>query len=567
MPLHSQPPSLKRNDWIVIPFGFSLLFCISYILTLAVIWPCFSNLGSISEHLKYAYKLAQLSLLPQYVDFLRSESLLSEFIRCLTITLLIALVVAGYLTKKFFYKKGGKTAEVHVSGPTLLREVSEIKRTAKTKLAHESTDIGIRLHPLVQISRLREKRNTGVFGTTGAGKTTYFKYSLAQIDDKKEHIFLFDEKKEYTEFLYDERAVLIAPWDSRSVRWDVAKDLDTESKIHNFAHMIIADKDKPFWHQSAVELFTGLVTSLKDKKGYWTWSDFVALTTLDEEELKALLAVYRPSLIRFIKEGNETSANVMMNLTSNIGWIEQLAKLEDPNSEAFSLTEYVSGNGSTAKVIVQSDNRYRSLAAPYFSALFSVFCTEFLSTGGINYKPTWLVLDEFGNLPKTEALNEWLSTSREYEARTIIGTQSVHQIYDIYGKDQTNSLLSMCGNLVCLAMSSTGEDANFFSKSLGEQVIERPSINSKNSESLVTWQKERKAAVEPNDLVNLPAPSKKGVSGFLYVNGYNTVFRLVWPYPKINKIAERTVSSSKVDQTKNDDRTPNRIKRRRESSC
>lgn len=562
-----RPPSQKRNDWLVILLGFCVFFIIFYIPIMAVTWSWFSTWESFSEHLKYIFTLVRLSTLDEYFHFIHDQSLILDFYLHTLLPAIPAAIFSAIITTKFLYTRGGKTSELQTFGPSLLTRPEDIKKLSKAQLKNDHAKQGIRLHPDVPISLLREKRNIGVFGTTGSGKSTFVKYLLSQIDDGHQHIFLFDEKKEYTEILLDSRAALIAPWDQRSMRWDAAKDLDTESKIHNFAHMIIADKDKPFWHQSAVELFTGLVVSLQDKNDSWTWKDLIELTNLDSQELRVLLSEYRPSLTKFIQDGNETSGNVMMNLLSNIGWIEQLAKLEVLDAEPFSFKEYLSGDMPITKIIVQSDNRYRSLAAPYFSALFSVYCTEFLAAEGLNGCPAWLVLDEFGNLPKTDALHEWLSTSREYQGRTIIGTQSVHQIYEIYGRDQTNTFLSMCGNLVCLAMSSTGEDSNFFSKALGELVVERPSVSSKNKDSVTTWQKDKKAVVESNELVNLPAPSKKGVSGYLYVNGYNTVFRLTWPYPKLKSIAKRSVYLPTATKPVNASSPPERIKRRRTSKC
>tara|TARA_R110001583_G_scaffold195445_1_gene373722 strand:- start:9318 stop:11021 length:1704 start_codon:yes stop_codon:yes gene_type:complete len=560
-------PSKKKNDWFVIFYVFFVFFCIGYLSILALTWSWFSVWGSFQDHLVHILTLAKISQLPSYIEFLNNESLLLDLYLHTTLPAVLALIFSFWIIRKYLYLRGGKTSEILMNGPRLLTTSNEIQKLSKRQLENENSEQGIYLHPAVQVSKFREKRNIGLFGMPGSGKSVIVKYLLSQIDKAQEHMFIFDEKKEYTEILFDDRSVLIAPWDSRSMRWGAAKDLDTESQIHNFAHMIVADKDKPFWHQSAVELFTALVISLQDNKDSWMWRDFIKLTTLDDSELKALLSEYRPSLARFMQEGNETSGNVMMNLLSNIGWIQQLANIEDPDAEPFSIKEYLSGDTSTTKVIVQSDNRYRSLSAPYFSALFSIYCTEYLSNGGINDSPSWLILDEMGQIPPTDLLHEWLSTSREYEGRTIIGTQSVHQIYELYGKDKANTILSMCGNLICLAASSAGEDADFFSKALGEQIVERPSINSKNQDSVTTWQKDKKAVVEANDLINLPAPNSKGVSGYLYINGYNSVFNLTWSYPDLKKIAERSIERKQIKKTSSASSTPERIKRRRASKC
>jgi hypothetical protein len=182
-----------------------------------------------------------------------------------------------------------------------------------------------------------------------------------------------------------------------------------------------------------------------------------------------------------------------------------------------------------------------------------------------NKKETFLLLDEFGNLKKITALNEWLSTAREFQGKAIIGTQSISQIFEVYGEHDANSLLSMCGNVISLRVGSLGIDAEYISNGFGEIIVERPNYNEGKATS---WSKDVVQVVLPSELIHLPIPDNKGVHGYLTVNGWNATYKLTWPYPTLEGEAERYIPSQSFAKniphiSTESNITPNRVVRRR----
>jgi type IV secretory pathway TraG/TraD family ATPase VirD4 len=549
------PVSLKRNDWFVITSTFMISTIVLGALTTIFTWRMFSNWGNFVQH---------LSLI--IVSFGNGEylHLASPFI--------LSAIFSFCLVKKLLYAAGGKTNEVKTAGPEMITSQRKANIHARKQLKKEGKEKGLHVHPLVQISRDREKRNIAIFGSPGTGKSVITKSLLNQINDRQDRLVLFDEKGEYTEFLYDEKTILIAPWDSRTMHWDVATDLSDEQSINNFCSQIIAKDDKAFWYETSVQLLAGMINAVSAEQSLWRWSDLIKLMELDEVNLKELVQKYRPSLSKYFREKNETSGNIMMNLVSNIGWMQELAKLETESDKLFSIKGLLGHNNNTRKVIIQSHDLYRSLSAPLFSAFFTVFVNHILSQDSANKKATWLVLDEFSSVPKTEAFQHWIALSREKEGRTIIGTQSVNQIFQIYGKEATNSIMSMFGNVICLGVSSLGDDATYLSKSFGTQTLERGTFQNNSSYDSISWTKDSKNVLEPHDLSNLPLPTNKGVTGFLSISGWSATYKLTWPFPVVNILHERTLVDHKliklancatVDEEKS---KPERVVRR-QSQC
>lgn len=74
---------------------------------------------------------------------------------------------------------------------------------------------------------------------------------------------------------------------------------------------------------------------------------------------------------------------------------------------------------------------------------------------------------------------------------------------------------------------------------MGKRIVKRATINfDKEGNKSNSYQQSEEYIVRPEQLMQLPSPSKKGVTGYLSVSGWNAVYELVWPYPALDNIAE-----------------------------
>ena len=161
-----------------------------------------------------------------------------------------------------------------------------------------------------------------------------------------------------------------------------------------------------------------------------------------------------------------------------------------------------------------------------------------------NSNNTWLVLDELGNLPKNDSLKEWLSLGRSKGCRCIAGTQSISQLHDTYGEQDTDTLLNLFSTVTALRCGVSGDVAEYAAKCFGEAIYERPSNNKDKGSSVTSWQKETWQLVTSDDLKHLPQANKLGVAGYITSSGWNSVFKLQWPYPDLAIKSESHISAS-----------------------
>lgn len=190
------------------------------------------------------------------------------------------------------------------------------------------------------------------------------------------------------------------------------------------------------------------------------------------------------------------------------------------------------------KVIVQTNPSYRNMSQSLFSAALSMLTNQILALPDCSRREVWLVLDEIAAIPKNDSIEVWLSRCRSKGARTIAGTQSVSQLQSIYGDKDSETILSLFSTVIALRVGAAGHSAGIASQAMGRRrvIITSTSIDSSKKKS-VTYSEQEIPVVTAEQLIHVPRPDKKGVTGFLAISGTNAVYELKWPYPELPKIA------------------------------
>jgi type IV secretory pathway TraG/TraD family ATPase VirD4 len=143
-------------------------------------------------------------------------------------------------------------------------------------------------------------------------------------------------------------------------------------------------------------------------------------------------------------------------------------------------------------------------------------------------------------------------------------TQSTSRIKQLYTDHGADTLLNMFTLFASMRVGSVGETSSYTAKAFGEREVERPSRTSvPQGQTTVSWHRETLPLVRSSDIVQLPQASRKGVEGYLLIPGWQAVYCLRWPYPKISKQApEHCPASWLVDAARPfvipDDKTPTR---------
>jgi type IV secretory pathway TraG/TraD family ATPase VirD4 len=172
------------------------------------------------------------------------------------------------------------------------------------------------------------------------------------------------------------------------------------------------------------------------------------------------------------------------------------------------------------------------------SAILSLLANRIIASPDSDTQRIWFVLDELGNMPKTESFKKLLTLGRSKGVRTIAGSQAISQLRSIYGKDDAETILSLFSNVIALRTGPISDSAKVASESFGskrvEQRVKSFDSNGKQSTSL---QHCDLPVVNKDEIIHL-ARSNRFVSGYMLINGYESVYRLDWPIQKRLKIAE-----------------------------
>lgn len=546
------PPSMGHQRWGLM-VGFFLFFVMAgLIIQINLFWPT-NDWGRFTDHVTYIGR-GICSLLTQhswpnmenYFNSSASHSVRNKIFLAEVGILFSSSLLAFILTKTILWEPGGRKKIINVNGPTLYQNAS-LKTGLKLRYLKNCQRAGIAIHPDIRLSKKEAEGNLFVFGQQGSGKSVVIKTVLDQIVNNGEIAVIYDEKREYTELFYDPAdTILIAPWDKRSAVWDISKDLRFEEDFELIAHILVSDRtEDTTWSNGARAILAGiLAVSSANGPSNWGWQQVVENLSLDTLSLRSALDRHYDRASRFVENESKTTHGFISTLMTDVAWLYSLDKAwADTGKRLFSIRDWLNGKDpKIKKIIIQSHPELKYVGGPLCSAMIGLMTKIVTAKPDHEAAHTWLVLDELGNLPKNDSLKEWMSIGRSKGCRTLAGTQSISQLHKTYGEHDTDTLLNLFSTVIALRCGATGGVAEYAAKAFGEAIYERPTY-SENQGQAASWQKETWQLVTPSDLVNLPQSTPQGVTGYITSSGWNAVYRLQWPYPKLNVIAKSHVAA------------------------
>ncbi|WP_429180509.1 type IV secretion system DNA-binding domain-containing protein [Aeromonas salmonicida] len=546
------PPSMGHQRWELM-VGFFLFFVIAGLtIQINLLWPT-NDWGRFTDHAIYFGRGIWLLLTQHswtntenYFNSFASHSVRNKILLAEVGILAISLLFAFILTKTILWEPGGRKKIINVNGPTLYKNAS-LKTGLKLRRLKNGQRSGIAVHPDIILSKKEAEGNLFVFGQQGSGKSVVIKTVLDQIVKNGEVAVIYDEKREYTEIFYDPAdTILIAPWDKRSAVWDISKDLRFEEDFELIANILVSDRaEDTTWSNGARAILAGiLAVSSANGPSNWGWQQVVENLSLDTLSLRAALDKHYDRASRFVENESKTTHGFISTLMTDVAWLYSLDKAwADTGKRLFSIRDWLNGKEpKIKKIIIQSHPELKYVGGPLCNAMIGLMTKIVTAKPDHEAAHTWLVLDELGNLPKNDSLKEWMSIGRSKGCRTLAGTQSISQLYKTYGEHDTDTLLNLFSTIIALRCGATGGVAEYAAKAFGEAIYERPTY-SENQGQAASWQKETWRLVTPSDLVNLPQSTPQGVTGYITSSGWNAVYRLQWPYPKLNVVAKSHVAS------------------------
>lgn len=396
---------------------------------------------------------------------------------------------------------------------------------------------GLHIHPkLPPISKSRETRHILIFGGVGSGKTQTLLPLMRAARERGDRAIIFDFKGDFTpDFpsrtaLHDGQEIevedaIFAPWDSRSVPWAVAQDVDTLSAAREFAARMIVEpgggSGSPMWANAARQVLVACLVELQSTRPCdWGFADLVAGLTRPVDQLTEAARRYFPEAVKALGDGqqNVTTAGIQINLMSYLSVIFDLARAW-PGPGIFSIRDWLTEAGvrRVKTVILQHDGRFETLARAFNSAVLGL-AGQLIKSNLVRdskERKLWLFLDEFPELGKVETVLSLAAVGRSKGIRVVLGLQDISQVKKIYSEHDTNSIVSMVGTQV-IAQVSPGETAKYIAENLiGDRDIERlgvsitsgagraPGIFTSGGNRTSKWEDKRELVVLPSELLQL----------------------------------------------------------------
>lgn len=327
-------------------------------------------------------------------------------------------------------------------------------------------------------------RHVLITGGVGSGKSTAMKFLIKQVIEANEKLILFDPKGEFTAAFPE--AAILAPWDDRSLAWDIGADLMTKADMVRFAQALIPDSTDPMWSNASRQILVGYMLFLRSTMGrLWGWKELAHTLLNQMNNVHSIMLAHNPQAAHLVQNMNVTSVGILMNLISHCSHIFSLAQAwgDFPVNRRISIREWVLSKPiKHRQIILQGNGSYRDLTLAFVPGIIEILSGLISGSEMPNYpeEKTWAVADEVAEMGKV-SIQQIFSMGRSRNVRGVLACQDFSQLEKIHGREFVQSLLSMSGT-VLVGKIGIGETAEMIVKAIGSQEVEKKQVSVNVSE-------------------------------------------------------------------------------------
>ena len=548
-------PSIKRVNpmgWVAASLIMGLLLGF---IALAILWrPMFGvppPPGSLAEHAGYWGKgLIHLLFRPAFVDealfYTKAlggwdQSQRNQLIWRAAVAVWFFMLPWIYLAAPFLRPRDGL---IHLRGSTRLAgkdAIAHLNHVLKSRVERRPDH---EIAPGIAYPADLWTRHVLVVGGTGSGKSTAIKPLIQKIAASGEQMLLFDPKSEFTENF--PQPEIIAPWDRRSLAWDIARDMRNPLDMRRFAATMIRESQDPMWSNASRQLLVGLMIYLQATRGYeWGWLELSEMVSQPQTQLLSIMKVWHPEAVRSVEKASVTTSGILINLASFCSAIFDLAEAwgSVPKERRISFVEWSQGKSKFPQIILQGHGAYAELTKSYAEGIVGIF-SAMVNSVEMRDNPNnkiWFIADEFAQLGKVP-VRPLFEVGRSRGVRCVVACQDFAQLEEIYGAPMVKALIGMSGTML-IGQIMQGETAEQLCKAFGAREVERANMSASsgggsgpNRSTTLSFNRDEVALYKPSELSSRlgMTPDGTGMTLLLFTGGQ--AFELVWPmYP--NKFA------------------------------
>jgi hypothetical protein len=542
-------PSIKTIDlwgWLLASVACGAL---AFFVSLHLLWRELP--GPLSVHLLFMIKSCIHALFPNFysretayyeIAVLHWDETgeLSAMRWRLAMAVMAALLPGLLFARSYLMPRDGL---IFLRGPSRYRGAEALLRLKRKLRLSNLLSPGPRFAPGIGYPAARWAQHVLITAGTGSGKTTFIKPLADGIIKRNEQLLMFDPKGDATKAFG--KPSIMAPWDARSIAWDIGKDMRNVGDMHRFAAVMIKDGPDPMWPNAARLVVVGYMRHLRKTRGsLWGWQELADMIDTPMIDLHKLMkSVYRPAA-RAVEKASVTTQGILINLSA---YCSQLYILADawgslPESRRVSFVEWTLATPHRHRqIIFQGNAAYPELTKTYIEGMFGVICSLVASPSmdEDSSRMIWIIADEaaeMGNVP----IRQLFSMGRDRGIRCVFACQDFAQLEQIHGAALIKSLISMTGTLV-VGKIGLGDTADALAKTIGSREVERPNVSvsygTENKKSFsVSFAREDIPLYKPSEFgsrlgIDL---KRRGVWMAAIIDGDS--YELFWPFVKFPKM-------------------------------
>lgn len=418
-----------------------------------------------------------------------------NLILTLVIFLVVVIVLFMSVQTNFFERESGIGFEVGAK-----REKNYSRWAKKTEIQHgldvkcvnpKSNKADAAGIPLIMNKQKVWVDNGGyhnlVIGSTGAGKTQTTVLPMVNLLAKHdESMVITDPKGE----IYEETSNYLKSlgynivllnfrdpqqgnsWNPMYLPYALYKDGNIDKSVElledlaaNILHDPSAKGQDPFWENTSADYFAGLACALFEDANpeEVNLNSISLMTTIGEEKLanttyiKDYFSYKDPGSTAYTKASStlmaptDTKGSILSVFKQKIQLFASRANLSEMlSNNDFDMRDI--GRQKTAVFIVIQDEKktYHSLVTIFLKQCYETLISVAQESGGKLKYRTNFILDEFANMPPLKDVTTMVTAARSRNIRFTFIIQNFAQLYEVYGKENGETIKGNCGNIVYL---------------------------------------------------------------------------------------------------------------------
>ena len=251
---------------------------------------------------------------------------------------------------------------------------------------------------------------------------------MTSFSRRGDKVIIWDAKGNYTQALADKPNVdLLAPWDERSFKWCIGKDISNIIDCQNMSYSIIPENKRdpqPYFQNASRDVLEAILVHLLAEDKNWGWNSIWQVISQGRKTLSFSLRQTdegRKARVA-IEAANRSSLDVYASLVTASREIKWLAKAW--GNEGTSLKEWFNNEDSRALILGGIPER-KKLASLTASLALQILVNEILSLPDDLDRRVWLILDEFGTLGLNENIVDAFTVGRSKGLCAVVGIQDI----------------------------------------------------------------------------------------------------------------------------------------------